>query len=260
MSEQPFNVNSLLRQAVKLASLRVMLKKVYRRLWDDRGHHSSVENLQWIQAHCSDFKTFAQVHQAELWQEAEAVAAEIALQASKKLQPIPYKLGGGGVYPLLYFIARYRRPACIVETGVAAGYSSYAFLEAIRRNGQGRLYSSDFPYFRLPNPEQYIGMIVPDSLKAHWQLYLAGDEVNLPIIAAQISAIDIFHYDSDKSYAGRQRALTWARPLLQPSSLILMDDIQDNSHFYDFVEANPALAWHIFEFEGKYVGMVGELR
>ena len=35
-----------------------------------------------------------------------------------------------------------------------------------------------------------------------------------------------------------------------------MDDIQDNSFFYDFVIKNKLNKWKIFSFENKYVGMI----
>ena len=38
-----------------------------------------------------------------------------------------------------------------------------------------------------------------------------------------------------------------------------MDDIQDNSFFYDYVEETKPDSWYVFEFEGKYVGMIGKL-
>jgi hypothetical protein len=35
-----------------------------------------------------------------------------------------------------------------------AGFSSSAILTALKENGEGILYSSDFPYFRIKNPEK----------------------------------------------------------------------------------------------------------
>ena len=36
-----------------------------------------------------------------------------------------------------------------------------------------------------------------------------------------------------------------------------MDDIQDNSFFYDYVLELVNSNWYIFKFEGKYIGVVG---
>ena len=78
------------------------------------------------------------------------------------------------------------------------------------KNNAGYLYSSDFPYFRLAHPERYIGLLVQgNSLKIRWDLDIRGDSVALPEIADNLNhtAIDLFHYDSDKSYSGRDFAL-----------------------------------------------------
>jgi len=112
---------------------------------------------------------------------------------------------------------------------------------------------------RIPNPERYIGIIVDESLKDNWLLYLDGDEVNLPKIAGTINKVDLFHYDSDKTYSGRTFAVSLIKNLLNSNGVIIMDDIQDNSFFYDYIEENNPDSWHIFEFKGKYVGMVGKL-
>ena len=40
------------------------------------------------------------------------------------------------------------------------------------------------------------------------------------------------------------------------NSIIIFDDIQDNLHFKDFVIKNN-LQFKIFEFEGKFVGLIG---
>ncbi len=247
-------------QALKPGSFLIMLKKVSKRFMDDKGRHSPSENLNWIESHRSDFKELAISLDAALWEETSKVSKILEKNAEKILENIEYSLGGGGIYPFLYFITRYTEPDCIVETGVAAGFSSVSFLEAIKINGRGRLYSSDFPYFRLPNPESYIGILVEDSLKENWELYIDGDEANLPGILNSAGKIDVFHYDSDKSYSGRKTAVSIIESALSKDSIILMDDIEDNSFFYDYIEKTSAESWYIFEFKGKYVGMIGKLK
>ena len=101
-----------------------------------------------------------------------------------------------------YFLTRLLTPDVIVETGVADGWSSHAFLAGLHDNGTGHLYSSDFPYFRESDPESTIGRLVPAELKDRWTLLTAGDEKNLPQILDSVSSI-LFDYDSDKSPVGR---------------------------------------------------------
>lgn len=257
---QNINIKNILLQVIKPKRIFVMLKKVKKRLMDDKGLISKEENMQWIKSYCSNFEIIANKFNPTLWREAETFSKMLRERAKKILNEIEYELGGGGAYPFLYFVVRHIQPNCIVETGVAAGFSSYAFLSAIKVNGKGKLHSSDFPYFRIPNPEKYIGIIVDDSLRTDWNLYIDGDETNLPKIINSIDSIDVFHYDSDKSYSGRKYAMSLIEKKLSKNGIILMDDIQDNSYFHDYVVSRQIQAWNIFEFDGKYVGMVGKLR
>ena len=252
-------IKNVLIQALKPNRFFVMLKKVRKRIMDKEGHHSKSDNLTWIESQCSDFKELANSLDAALWEEAEKVSKSLEIHAVKILENIEYNMGGGGGYPFLYFVTRYMEPDCIVETGVSAGFSSYAFLSAMKTNGRGGLYSSDFPLFRINNPESYIGVLVEESLKDNWILYVDGDEVSLPKIARSLNKIDIFHYDSDKSYSGREFAVSVIDKLLSSNGVIVMDDIQDNCYFYDYIEQNNPNSWFVFKFQGKYIGMIGKL-
>jgi len=256
---QSNNLKSILAQARKPHRFSVMSKKVLKRIFDHSGKHSQVENIAWLKSHCSSFEDVARHLDADLWQESTQYAVELEKHAELILKDIEFDLGGGGGYPFLYFITRHLKPEIVVETGVAAGFSSHAFLSAITVNQTGSLYSSDFPYFRIPRPERYIGIVVQEFLKSNWNLYLDGDEVNLPKIFQQVNKVDLFHYDSDKSYSGREFAVTKAKAEMSDSGVILMDDIQDNSYFYDYIEREKPQSWHVFEFRGKYIGLLGDL-
>lgn len=228
-----------------------MFKKVCKRIIDKQGALNAQENKRWIEQQSVSFETIANAIDPHLWKESVAVSDDIEKRAADILSHIPYDLGGGGVYPFLYFATRILKPSIIVETGVTAGFSSYAFLRAIQRNGIGKLYSSDFPLFRLPNPENYIGVVVDDALKKHWNLHIEGDEMNLPRILNEIETIDIFHFDSDKSYSGRKFALDIISKKMHPKSVIFMDDIQDNAFFYDYVQKMKPAHWSVTFFNSK---------
>ena len=78
------------------------------------------------------------------------------------------------------------------QTGVAAGWSSYAILESLKKNGQGQLYSSDFPYYRLEKPEQYIGILAKNEANiSNWYLDIEGDDKALPEILKRIGENNI---------------------------------------------------------------------
>jgi predicted O-methyltransferase YrrM len=257
---QDIKIKNILKQAIYPSRFRVMFKKVFKRFFDDSGGISTKENLEWLQVSCLNFEEYATNINKSLWDEAKVFAASLKSSSRQILSSIPHDLGGGGIYPLLYFVTRLVKPGVVVETGVAAGFSSSSFLAAIKLNGFGRLYSSDFPYFRIPNPEQYIGVVVDDSLKSNWELFIEGDEINLPAILGKINRVDVFHYDSDKSYSGRALVMSSIRKYLHKDSIVLMDDIQDNAFFYDYIKMARPAKWHIFEFEGKYIGIIGSLK
>lgn len=257
---QKNNLKNIFIQALKPQRFFVMFHKVLSRFFDHSGNLSTQENLLWIKKHCSDFAALAKNLDSCLWQETQIFSNQLEEKSQKILASVEYDLGGGGIYPLLYFITRYTKPNCIVETGVAAGFSSSSFLSAIEKNGHGKLYSSDFPYFRLPNPEKYIGIVVDHSLKRNWHLFIEGDAKNLPKIVAETDTIEIFHYDSDKTYRGRKSALSIVKKAFAENTIVLIDDIQDNSFFHDYIEKTKPSAWHIFEFQKKYIGMVGTIK
>ena len=247
---------NIAKNSLKRKNLFVMAKKVLSRV-KERDQKALRKNiLTWCQQHAEPFEPYLNTLDADLWQESQTVCAEIKKMAEEKLNTIDMDLGGGGNYPMLYFFTRYTKAQTIVETGVAAGWSSQAILKAIKKNANGgHLYSSDFPYFRLNNPEELSGYIVDDELKDNWSLFIDGDENNLPQICNAIETVDLFHYDSDKSYQGRSFAHNLILPKCHNKSIIIFDDIQDNTHFQDYVEANQC-SYHVFAFEGKYVGLI----
>jgi predicted O-methyltransferase YrrM len=201
----------------------------------------------------------AQGIDSDLWRESQQFGQELKSRAIAILSGLGVNLGGGGFYPMLYFVTRYLKPDCIVETGVAAGYSSQSFLAAIRQNGKGRLHSSDFPLFRLRRPEHFIGILGEEPLKAYWDLHVNGDEANLPLILSRVQQVDVFHFDSDKSYSGRALAMSLIGKKMSEQGLVIMDDVQDNSFFYDYTLNNNVPAFSIFDFEGKYIGLIGSV-
>lgn len=252
-------INTFINTVRKTSNFQVIVNKIYKRIFEQKNSISVADNLQWIKSNLSNIEELANQLDEKLWEETKQISQQLTENANKLLAELAVDLGGGGFYPFLYFITRYTQPDVIIETGVAAGFSSYAFLKAIDTNKKGILYSSDFPYFRLPNPEKYIGIVVEETLKKYWHVYIDGDEINLPKILNKVNRIDIFHYDSDKSYSGRTMAISLIKNKLDDNSLVLMDDIQDNSFFYDYIQQHNPLNWYIFEFENKYIGIIGKI-
>jgi len=249
-------IKNIIRNIVKPSYFPVITRKTISRFTETKYNRDRSKVLNWCQKNKEDWECYARQLDSSLWSESKAFSQLLKIEAEKKLKTLDINLGGGGNYPLLYFVTRLLKPEAIVETGVAAGYSTTAILKAILKNGKGYLYSSDFPYFRLNTPEKYIGVLVDNDLRNNWQLYIEGDQKNLKTISHNVRTIDLFHYDSDKTYGGRYQALKSLSPNFTPRTVIIMDDIQDNFFFRDYVEQNQ-LSFKIFSFENKYVGVIG---
>lgn len=249
------------RNVLRPGYLRALGDKAVTRVAERGRQGDAAEAAAWAAQHAESSADFATAVDADLWAEAESFAAELHRRAMAVLAPLRelgIKLGGGGDYALLYFLSRALRPSTVVETGVAAGFSTQAVLAALHANQAGRLLSSDFPYFRLDRPEQYVGILVEDGVKDRWSLYLRGDRANLPEILHSCPFIDLLHYDSDKSYRGRRFAMEQLGPHLGVDSHVVMDDIQDNTFFKDLVERR-GVPFRVFAFGGKHLGLMGPL-
>lgn len=249
------------KNALSWRNLRVMIGKVWLRLFDPVSARQRAAARDWCATHAESAEEYARSLNEELWCEAVAFAQELRTKSLDRLGRVAVDLGGGGHYPLLYFLTRYLKPAAVLETGVAAGFSSAALLAALERNQRGELFSSDFPYFRLDDPEQYIGIMVDDSLRHRWHLYTEGDRHNLPKILGEIGQdVSLVHYDSDKSLTGKRYFVQSVAPRLasQNRAYWIFDDIDDDQFFAEFVKESGC-DYHVFAFEGKYLG-VAEIR
>lgn len=257
------NIINITKSLINLKQASVIWNKVFARIGEQFSKNDNSLNLAWLAQNKQDFSTYAETLNNDLWQEALEYSKLLEQHSQEVLSKLDVKLGGGGFYPLIYFITRYLKPETILETGVAAGYSSHAFLSALRKNKEqnqiaSELYSSDFPYFRLDEPEKYIGILVPEELQEDWHLFIDGDAKNLPQILNKVEKVDLFHYDSDKRYAGRKKAMELVSPKLAQDAIVIMDDIDDNAFFMELCQSSDR-QYRIFEFGGKYIGLLGDL-
>lgn len=255
--EHKTNLLNVLMFALSSPKRAVVLgHKIVKRLKDGHGKYSEADNLKWIDDNSMSSKEIAQRLAPELWDEAVEFGRRTRARAEPILAEVPVDMGAGGDYEFLYWLTRYLRPAQIVETGVSAGWTSQAFLSALRQNGSGQLHSSDFPYFRIKDPEQYIGVIVEPELRKNWDLHTVGDEIAIPEILSKVEQVDLLHYDSDKSFSGRASTMALVRQRLAPGGIMIMDDIRNDSWFREYVEAEKV---PFTVFNGRY-GLIGELK
>ena len=249
---------NIIKFSLSYKRLVVILKKFFLRFFDKKNSITESDLNIWLKKNEDSISNFCSTLDKNLWSETRKEIEAILKISTENLKNIPYDLGGAAAIDLLYFLTRHSNPKVVVETGVAAGFSSFSILKALKtNNNSGHLYSSDFPYFRLPNPTKYIGVVVPDEFQKEWKLYLDGDQKNLNKILNLVRSIDLFHYDSDKSYNGRKFALELVMTKTHKDSWVVMDDISDNSFFYDFVNSNSFnKRYKIFTIKNKWVGLI----
>ncbi len=142
----------------------------------------------------------------------------------------------------LYFIVRCARPEVMVETGVAHGVSSWTILNAMHKNGMGKLYSIDLPNqdlksYNPTNIQQSSGWAVPDILRQRWELRLGPSQELLPKLINELKKIDVFFHDSDHSYENMTFEFEAVYAALKTGGLILSDDVHKNAAFSDLVTA-----------------------
>jgi predicted O-methyltransferase YrrM len=118
-----------------------------------------------------------------------------------------------------YAIARCRRPAHIVETGVDKGLGSCVLAAALLRNADegapGRVTSIDI------NPEAgYLTKVQPYARVID---LVIGDSI--AAIAALKTPIDMFLHDSDHSVEHERNEFTAVEPKLSPGALLLSDNV-----------------------------------
>ncbi len=106
------------------------------------------------------------------------------------------------------------------------------------------------------NNEKYVGLVVPEELKKNWTLIREPDRNGLKKIISKIEGnIDLFHYDSDKSYEGREYAYNLIWPKLKVGGILISDDIEDNIYFSEFVKEKKS-KFAVVKNNDKYVGII----
>jgi hypothetical protein len=106
------------------------------------------------------------------------------------------------------------------------------------------------------NNEDYVGLVVPASLHRKWELIREPDRNGLAKALKTFGgSIDFCHYDSDKSWYGRQFGYRLLWGALVPGGIFISDDIEDNLAFKEFVEARE-LSYAVIKHDDKFVGIV----
>ena len=144
-------------------------------------------------------------------------------------------------------LARHLRPDRVVETGVARGVTTRVTLEALGRNGHGRLWSIDLPPLLERTLSDETGAAVPPRLHERWSLLRGSSRRLLPSLVADVGQIDLFLHDSMHTTRNLEFELSQVWPALSPGGAALIDDVDKNVATGRFLQAHPttpaAVSW-----------------
>jgi Methyltransferase domain len=172
---------------------------------------------------------------------------------SRGIQPGPesyqhWNDGDAGFVRAIWCLVRHRRMRNVIETGVAHGVTSRFILEALERNGDGRLWSIDLPPLDR-SLRRHIGIAVGDRFDGRWALIAGSSRRHLPGLLAQVGPVDLFVHDSLHSERNVRFELDSVWPGLKCPGAIVVDDIDSNWGFESFRRAHPGLHSAVCEAE-----------
>jgi predicted O-methyltransferase YrrM len=140
---------------------------------------------------------------------------------------------------LAWCLTRELRPQRVVETGVARGLTTRTILEALQRTGSGRLWSIDLPPLIERELEAETAAAVPDDLRDDWTFLRGSSRRLLPGLVAELGTIDLFVHDSMHTTRNVRFELALAWGALAPGGALLVDDVEQNRAFGEFLRAEP---------------------
>jgi len=132
---------------------------------------------------------------------------------------------------LVYLIVRIQMPNVLLETGVANGHSSFFLLNAILKNGQGYLTSTD--------TSQSVGSLLTDEEKSSWMLKVIDPtrtRESFIEVVESLPSIDFFIHDSDHSYLWSKFEYETVLKKMSPGSIMASDDVNYSYSFIDFTK------------------------
>jgi predicted O-methyltransferase YrrM len=141
----------------------------------------------------------------------------------------------------IWSIAMHLRPRVVVETGVARGVTTHVILEALRQQGLGHLWSVDRPPLD-PQLHSQVGAAVPHELRSGWTLLRGTSRRVLPALLRQVGSVDVFVHDSLHTERNVRFELASAWSSMDGAGAVVVDDVERNGAFAEFVAAEPVAA------------------
>lgn len=130
---------------------------------------------------------------------------------------------------LIYLTVRTYHPLTILETGVANGVSSYFILNAMNKNNQGTLYSTDIA--------SDVGGILNEEEKKRWKLKVLNNRKigsQFREIVDDLPSMDIFVHDSDHTFDGQMSEYKQIYHKISDSGFLISDDVDMSYAFIHF--------------------------
>jgi predicted O-methyltransferase YrrM len=145
----------------------------------------------------------------------------------------------------------------MVETGVARGVTS-RFLLLATREWDGHLWSVDLPPVYAGWRGEW-GEAVEDALRDRWHLVRGSSRRLLKAVLRWAGAVDVAVLDSDHTTRTVRLECLAAWPALRAGGILLVDHVDRNRGFAQFVGAAGCRSWFVAHHALKE-GLVGVAR
>ncbi len=185
-----------------------------------------------------DFPCDAVAEFHELWPRIAALVAAKGYQFGPESY-LGWNDGDPELVRAAWCLVRHLRPTNVVETGVGHGVTTRFILEALERNGHGKLWSIDLPPSNEAAAAQ-VAIAVDGFAPERWQLLRGTSRRYLPGLLATLDEIDLFIHDSLHTRRNVCFEVEQAKRHLTPGGFIVIDDIDTNWGFHALSEAGSA--------------------
>ena len=182
---------------------------------------------------------------SSVWQDALARLSERGIRAGRGTFG-GWDDGDQRLGRIAWCLARHLLPTTVVETGVGHGLTTCVLLEALERNGDGRLWSIDLPPLLERDFAGETGLAVPARLRGRWTLLHGSSRRRLPRLLARIGQVHLFLHDSMHTTRNLRFELERVWPALADGGVVLIDDVDKNAATGEFVQAHPEASCVIF--------------
>ncbi len=187
---------------------------------------------------------------ADFWASWVEVLAELE---AKGIRPGPESFqwwndGDAALVRAMWCLTRHLKPKRVVETGVAHGVTSRFILEALRRNGEGHLWSIDLPPLER-NWREQVGAAVGDRYPDQWTYIRGSSRRRLRELLCRLGQIDLFIHDSLHTERNVRFELDRAWAALSTGGVLVVDDVDANWGFGSFTQTFSGHRYLICEAE-----------